>query len=42
MKEERIGSIMSNFNFLESNWKDLARLGKLAEKNIFVDSNTCL
>lgn len=27
---------MSNVNFLESNWKDLARLGKLAEKNILL------
>lgn len=27
---------MSNFNFLKSNWKDLARLGKQIEKNILL------
>jgi type I restriction enzyme R subunit len=33
---------MSNFVFLESRWKDLAKLGRLAERNVFIDSNTCL
>lgn len=33
---------MSNFDFLESHWEDLAKIGSLAERNVYVDSNTCL
>ncbi|SDY43121.1 type I restriction enzyme, R subunit [Proteiniborus ethanoligenes] len=32
----------SNFQFLEQRWPMLADLGKLAEKNIYQDSNTSL
>ena len=32
----------SNFQFLEQKWPMLADLGKLAEKNIYQDSNTTL
>lgn len=33
---------MSNFKFLESKWSDLARMGELAEKNLYTDPNTSL
>jgi type I restriction enzyme R subunit len=33
---------MSNFDFLESRWEDLAKIGRLAERNVYADSNTCL
>ncbi|WP_026492380.1 hypothetical protein [Butyrivibrio sp. XPD2002] len=33
---------MSNFNFLESHWNYLAKLGDLAEKNVYSDSNTSI
>lgn len=33
---------ISNFEFLEQNWPMLSDLGKLAEKNIYQDSNTTL
>lgn len=33
---------ISNFEFLEKNWPMLSDLGKLAEKNIYQDSNTTL
>lgn len=32
---------MGNFEFLESNWSELAKLGDLAEKYLYSDSNTC-
>ncbi len=34
--------VKSNFTFLESKWPVLSDLGKLAEKNIYNDSNTTL
>lgn len=33
---------MSNFGFLERRWKDLARLGELAEKYVYSDPNTSI
>jgi len=30
---------MSNFNFLESHWTDLAKLGDLSEKYVYSDPN---
>jgi len=33
---------MSNFNFLASTWPVLAELGDLAERNLYIDSNTSL
>lgn len=33
---------MSNFNFLEEKWSDLAKLGDLAEKYLFSDPNTSI
>ncbi len=33
---------MSNFTFLESHWKDLAKLGDLAEKYVYSDPNTSI
>jgi type I restriction enzyme R subunit len=33
---------MSNFEFLKSKWSDLARMGELAEKNLYSDPNTSL
>lgn len=32
---------MGNFEFLESNWFELAKLGDLAEKYLYSDTNTC-
>lgn len=31
---------MSNFQFLESHWTDLAKLGDLSEKYVYSDPNT--
>lgn len=33
---------MSNFSFLESNWKDLAKLGDLSERYVYSDPNTSI
>lgn len=33
---------MSNFTFLESLWKDLAKLGDLSEKYVYSDPNTSI
>ena len=32
---------MSNFRFLAKNWKELARMGELAEQYLYTDTNTC-
>lgn len=32
---------MSNFDFLASNWEELARTGELAEQYLYSDTNTC-
>ena len=33
---------MSNFQFLESHWTDLAKLGDLSEKYVYSDPNTSI
>ena len=33
---------MSNFQFLESHWTDLAKLGDLSEKYVYYDPNTSI
>ena len=33
---------MSNFQFLESHWIDLAKLGDLSEKYVYSDPNTSI
>lgn len=33
---------MSNFQFLESHWTDIAKLGDLSEKYVYSDPNTSI
>lgn len=33
---------MSNFTFLKERWPILENLGRLAERNLYIDSNTTL
>lgn len=32
---------MGSFDFLASHWKDLAKIGELAEQYLYSDTNTC-